>query len=215
MRSVITTARTIDEAIAKALAELDLPLESVSVEVLRKGNRSDHILPDDRNQVRVTEKMPPDTLEKARLYAEQLLHKMGINCNVTAKAHGKGMLLEIWNAPDGAVLIGYRGSTLNAIQYLVSQYMNKTLVPGVERTEIEVDTQDYRERRRRMLTKIIKEAMFKLESTGKEVELESMSDVDRKFVHLLIKENYPDLTTTSIGEGESRHIVLGKYKLEY
>jgi spoIIIJ-associated protein len=213
MRTIEVTGNTVDEAIANALAEINLPLESVIVQILDKGARGSDEEEERLAKIRVSEKPSPENGIKAKDFLKTLLSLMGIQCEVTYKIHGNSILLEVWNVPDGGILIGYRGVTLNALQCLVNQFMNKNWKPGEERVDVEVDTQEYRQRRKRMLSRMVNDAIAKIESTGKSVELEPMFDVDRKFVHILIRDR-KGITSVSEGEGESRHIILSKENQE-
>lgn len=213
MRTIEVSGPTVDEAIANALEEINLPLESVIIQILDKGNRGTEDGEGTPAKIRVSEKPSSENGIKAKEFLNTVLTLMGIQCEVTYKIRGNTILLEVWNVPDGGILIGYRGVTLNALQCLINQYMNKSWKPGEERVDVEVDTQEYRQRRKRMLTRMVNDAVSRVFTTGKPVELEPMFDVDRKFVHLLVRDK-EGILSISEGDGETRHVVLSKENQE-
>jgi spoIIIJ-associated protein len=210
MRMIEITGKTVDEAIANAALELSLPIEQIRIDILDNGTAATAENEAVPARIRAIEKLSPQVAEKARLYVEELLKKMGLPANVTHKITREDkMRLEIWNASDGGALIGYRGNTLNAIQYLVNQFVNRGWQPGQERVDIEVDTQNYRQRRQRMLSNMVNDAVNKVQTIGRPVELEPMCDVDRKFVHLMVRD-IANVTSESMEEGEKRRVVISK-----
>ena len=209
MRSTIATGRTVDEAILNGTEELGLSPDSVTVEIISRGDRTQSDSEEPQAKVRVSEKISTELVEKARSFLADLIKQMKFSGDVTGKSQGKCISLEIWNSAEGSILIGYRGITLNALQHLVGQYMNRDWKPGQDRIEIRVDTQDYRQRRERLLSKMAMDAVKKARITGQAVSLETMNDVDRKFVHLLVKD-LDDMESNSQGDGDERHIVISK-----
>ena len=206
MRTIESTGKTVDEAISVALQELNLSLSDVKIEILEEGNR-DLEIPTAR--VRVSEKVKSEIGNKAGSILKELLSKMGMSADVIVIEEGDTIRLDIRNTPHGALLIGFRGKTLNSLQYLVHQMVNRNGTPDEQRYDIEVDIQDYRERRRKLLSRMATEAIGKVDLTGKPVELEPMSAYDRKYIHMLVKDEV-GFSTTSMGEGQDRHIVISK-----
>lgn len=209
MQSIEKNGKTVDEAIAAALDELNLPLTEVRVEILDKGSTGGS-----EAKVRVSKKVKSEIGAKSAAQLKELLEKMGMRSEVVVHEEGSTIRLEIHNEQDSAILIGFRGKTLNSLQYLVNQLLGKSRTEEEQRFDIEVDIQDYRARRRRLLTRMVEEAIGKVELTGKPVELEPMSAYDRKFIHMIVKDE-EGLTSASEGEGQDRHIVIAKGTYEF
>lgn len=106
---------------------------------------------------------------------------------------------------NASVYIGHRGETLDAIQYLVSQYINKD-VEG-EHLRVTVDADFYRERRKRTLTALAKKIAGNAYATRKEIALEPMNSYERRIIHAAL-QNSNVATTRSEGEGKDRHVVI-------
>ncbi|MCD8211523.1 MAG: protein jag, partial [Oscillospiraceae bacterium] len=105
---------------------------------------------------------------------------------------------------DMGVLIGKRGQTLDALQYLTNLAVNKRLDTYVK---IKLDTEDYRRRRKETLENLAKNIAGKVKRTGKDVELEPMNPYERRVIHFALQgDKY--VTTHSEGEGPERHVVV-------
>ncbi len=105
---------------------------------------------------------------------------------------------------DMGVLIGKRGQTLDALQYLTNLVINKRLDTY---TKVKLDTEDYRRRRKETLENLAKNVAYKVKRTGKEVELEPMNPYERRVIHFAL-QNDRYVTTHSEGEGPGRHVVV-------
>lgn len=104
---------------------------------------------------------------------------------------------------DPAFLIGHRGQTLHAIQYLMNVVFSNPLDK-----RIQVDVGDYRAKRDEAMHNRVAEVARQVRETGKRVALEPMSSGERKAVHQHIADTYPDLQTYSTGEDPERHLVI-------
>jgi spoIIIJ-associated protein len=105
---------------------------------------------------------------------------------------------------DSALLIGKRGQTLEAIQYVVEKIANKK---RTERIKIIVDVEGYLESRKDNLEKLAKRLAEKANKVGKPMTIEQMNSHDRRIVHLLLKKNN-NVRTQSIGEGHYRKLMI-------
>jgi spoIIIJ-associated protein len=105
---------------------------------------------------------------------------------------------------DSALLIGKRGQTLEAIQYIVEKITNKK---RTERVKIIVDVEGYLESRKENLEKLAKRLAEKANKVGKPMTIEQMNSHDRRIVHLLLKKNN-NVRTQSIGEGHYRKLMI-------
>ena len=126
MKSVEVSAKTVDAAVADALAQLDATQDQVIIEVLDEGSKGFlGLLGAKDARVRVTMRdLVAEKAERAKEFLLQLLEKMGVNATVEAKSSDDTIELEMSGKNIGLV-IGRRGATLDAIQYIVSLYANK------------------------------------------------------------------------------------------
>ena len=106
--------------------------------------------------------------------------------------------------PDMGVLIGKRGQTLDSLQYLVSLVVNKTKGNYIR---VKVDTEDYRERRKKTLENLAKNLSYKVKRTRRPVTLEPMNPYERRVIHSTL-QNDKYVTTHSEGEEPYRRVVI-------
>ncbi len=108
------------------------------------------------------------------------------------------------NGGNSAVLIGKRGQTLDAIQYLVDKIVNSK---RKERVALQVDVEGYLEKRRVSLEKTAARLAEKVKKTGKPATLGQMNSHDRRIIHVALK-NDSKVRTQSMGEGIVRKLVI-------
>jgi spoIIIJ-associated protein len=101
-------------------------------------------------------------------------------------------------------LIGRKGERLSALQHLVNLMLSREMGTW---TRVLVDVEDYRGRRERQLREIAERAAARVVETGKMLQLEPMPALERRWVHLALKDR-PDVATQSIGEEPNRRIVV-------
>ena len=105
---------------------------------------------------------------------------------------------------DIALIIGKRGQTLDAVQYLA----NAVVTAGCDQPiPVQIDAQGYRDRRAGQLEKIADRAVSEVQRRGRKVELEPMTSSERKVVHLYLKD-HPDVETASTGREPNRRLVV-------
>jgi len=148
----------------------------------------------------------------ARQALAGLLKHMSISAEVVIKQPTSIMLEEGRPKPvvldivgdDLGVLIGRRGETLAALQYLVRLMVNRQTRRWVN---VVVDVEGYKERRERQLQQLAERTAERVVSTQKSVVLEPMPAYERRIIHLTLRE-HPQVTTHSIGEGENRKVMI-------
>lgn len=105
---------------------------------------------------------------------------------------------------DIALIIGKRGQTLDAIQYLANAVVSSNCELSIP---VSIDAEGYRERRAGQLEKLADRAVSDVLERGRRVEMESMTASERKVVHLYLKD-HPDVETNSTGREPNRRIVV-------
>lgn len=201
MREAVGTGKTVEEAIEVALAELNIEREQAEISILElptKGLLG--ILPGKNAKVHVKELYDPSAF--AAEWVEQLLSKMTINARVSARQSLDSVEVEITGNNLGA-LIGRRGQTLDALQYLTTLALNKN---GTDFMPVMVDVGDYRKKRQETVEKSALAALSKVLKTGRKVVLNPMTPAERRLVHMILSEE--DVATYSIGEEPRRKVVI-------
>jgi len=142
---------------------------------------------------------------------ENLIQLMGLEAEVVSRepvtaGDGIGMIEAVLDVEgdDLGVLIGRRGQTLVALQYLLNLIVSKQLD---RRVSFGVDVDGYRKRREEALVGLAKRMATRVRSTGRSVTLEPMPPNERRIVHLALADD-PAVMTVSIGEGEARKVAI-------
>lgn len=153
-----------------------------------------------KKQREVTEK----SLEDAKYFAENLIWMMGLSdAKVNVVNSGKSVDVDVSGSRMG-LLIGKRGDTLDAVQYLTSIYVNKEKNSYIK---VNVDTENYRSKREETLVKLARSLERRVIREGSAVTLEPMSPNERRIIHSAL-QNSSNVKTYSIGEEPHRKVVV-------
>jgi len=145
-----------------------------------------------------------DAIAYAKRYLEDLLSFFGLNTDVYATSEdGEVIELNIPSTHLNGFLIGQRGETMRALQFLVSSALKNQ---NYEYTRVNIDVADYKKQRAERLAKTTEEWIKQVQETGKPYEVRPMNAADRRVVHRVAAE--AGLSSESVGEGRDRHIVL-------
>ncbi|MGB2584453.1 MAG: RNA-binding cell elongation regulator Jag/EloR [Dehalococcoidia bacterium] len=212
MERVEISAKSEEEAVDIALAELGMSRSEVEVVVLKKGRGGLFGLGSEEVRVRVTplELLSDEDVDvggMAKGVLENLLDLTGITASVTLGMEGgedqAAITLDI-EGEDLGVLIGRRGETLSSLQYLVNLIISRHLK---SRVGVVVDVEGYRQRRYESLRLLARRMADQVRSTGRSVTLESMPASERRIIHIELRDS-PYVITQSIGQGEGRKIAI-------
>jgi spoIIIJ-associated protein len=149
---------------------------------------------------------PADESELAadvRGLVERIVEELGVRGRVVVREGADGLHVDCVGG-DAGMLIGRYGQTIDAVQYIVNAIVARR---GGERVEVTVDAAGYRERRRAMLERIAVRSAERARSEGAPVELEAMTAVERKVVHVRLKE-FDGVETSSEGTEPNRYVVV-------
>jgi spoIIIJ-associated protein len=141
-------------------------------------------------------------IAKQRL--EELVSFFGANVSADADETDDGIELSIAGSPSTPRLIGHRGETLRAIEYLLNQ-MVKRIDPAAPR--VLVDVAGYKQARKESLQELASEVAKRVIDSGEEEELKPMNPAERRIVHMTLRE-IEGIDTESRGDGPNRHIVV-------
>jgi len=215
---VEATGETVGEAKWAALRELELrhpgvDKSAVRFEVVTEGERG--LLGVGYAPARVLASVPEDALDAAesdaselavevRMLVGRIIAALGVDGRVDLHEDDDTITVTCSGA-DVALLIGRHGQTIDAVQYLLNAISHRAY--GDERKEVVVDAAGYRERRRVTLEALAERTAQSVVATGERVELEPMTAVERKVVHLRLKE-LEGVQTTSEGTEPNRYVVV-------
>ena len=141
----------------------------------------------------------------AAIFLSDLLKNMKIEATVQAAETDDGLRLNILSDTDG-LLIGRRGETLDALQYIVSLYLNKDRKENGYR-RVSVDTEGYRQRREETLRRLARKNAVKVAKTGRSVAMEPMNPYERRVLHSAL-QSFKGVTTHSEGEEPNRRVII-------
>jgi spoIIIJ-associated protein len=149
----------------------------------------------------------PEALAAGKEILEELMRHIGFAVKVEVET-GDTSRLNVVADPDGrealGSLIGRKGERLSALQHLVNLMLSRRMG---EWTRVLVDVEDYRGRRERQLRDLATRAAARVEETGKMIQLEPMPALERRWIHLALRD-HPQVATQSIGEEPNRRIVV-------
>ncbi len=217
MESLEISAKTVEEAIQRALEQLGVSREEVEVSVVREGRSGILGLGAEEAVVSVKPLVPLPKKESAIAEAansalERLLTLMGVAGSIVPQAlplveggeeATASVALNI-KGDDLGILIGRRGQTLSCLQYIVRLivgHQTKVWVPIV------IDVEGYKQRRYQALQAFARNMAEQVKAKKAPFTLEPMPAYERRIIHLALAD-HPDVTTQSIGQGEARRVVI-------
>jgi spoIIIJ-associated protein len=219
---VEATGETVGEAKWQALRELErlapgLDKSAVHFEVVAEGERGLLGVGYAPARVVATVQVPsapptarPATTEESPAAADlrevltRIVDGLGVQCRVDI-SEDEDTVSGVLTGGDLGLVIGRHGQTIDAIQYVVNAIAYRTY--GDDRKDVIVDAAGYRERRRETLEALAIRSADRAKSTGEPVELEPMSSVERRIVHLRLQDE-PGVATRSEGEEPYRYVVV-------
>ncbi len=160
-------------------------------------------------KVEIVSKERPENLvpvaEHAAIdFLKEVTEKMGLSLNITAMMNEECIYIDI-DGKDSGTIIGKRGQTLDAVQYLTSLVVNKG--ENKKYIRVVVDAENYRSKRERTLEQLAERLADKVIRTKKSVRLEPMNPYERKVIHATLQAN-PNVTTRSEGEEPYRRVII-------
>ncbi len=146
-----------------------------------------------------------DTLQgRAQQFLLELTKRMGVSVQVDVTMNAEGQMTATMYGDTLGILIGRRGETLDALQYLTSLQVNHG---QAEYTRVTLDTENYRAKREEALTRLASRMASRAVKTGRKVSLEPMNPYERRILHASLQGN-PNVSTHSEGDEPYRHVVV-------
>ena len=208
MTTIEITAKTPEEAIEIALKELDAERGEVEIDVVSRGKSGILGIGSEPARVRVTLlEQTPDVVKVATEILDNILSKLGVSAVsslVQAESEDLGGPVFEIEGDDSGLLIGRRGETLRALQFMVKFIAGRQLG---ERVNLMIDVEGYQQRRYDSLANLAQRVAQRVASNGRSITLEPMPPNERRIIHMTLSE-HASVTTESIGAGNERQVVV-------
>jgi spoIIIJ-associated protein len=196
MSSIEIEAKTTQEAIEKACNHFNLREEELDIEVLESRSTGIFgIVGNKKARIRVTPK-GDSGIVVAQETLKRIISLISADTSISAEKRGDDIILNIQGNNTG-ILIGQKGKTLEALEFIVNKAVNKT---SKKRVRVIVDSENYRKRREEALRTLAFRMGEKAKRTRKTVTTDPISPRDRRIVHLALKGD-SQISTKSQGEG--------------
>lgn len=232
MKSVEKTGKTVEEAFAAALQVLEVTAEQVEMVVLEEPSKGlfgfigakparvavtvkieAPIIPSEgtptiaEKQFGKTDFNDTASLEAAETFLQNVFQAMKLAVTIERKSSDGAVVFNL-RGRDLGVLIGKRGQTLDALQYLTTLAANRN---SDSRQKIVIDVEDYRQRRAETLMRLAERLADKVKRQGEPVVLEPMTPMERKIIHMALQDDRR-ISTYSEGEEPNRKVVIALKK---
>lgn len=204
MDMIEVSAKTVSDAITEACQKLGVTSDKLDYQVVEEG--SSGFLGIGAKPAVIKAAVKKSSVEEvARVFLNDVFQAMNMEVAIDIKYNEeeKNMDIEL-SGNEMGVLIGKRGQTLDALQYLTNLAVNKN---SEEYVKVKIDTEDYRKRRRETLENLAKNIAYKVKRTKRPVSLEPMNPFERRVIHSTL-QNDKFVTTHSEGEEPYRHVVV-------
>jgi len=205
MRSVVKVSKTIDDAVEEALIELDVDKNNIEIEVLEEPSRGLLGFIGAKDAV-VKVSVVNDPFQLADEFMSRILFEMGLSGITDIKKEKDILFVDIKgvNPKEMGIVIGRRGSTLDAIQYLLSLVVNKDMDNYLR---VVLDINEYRKKREATLERLAYKMAKKAQKNKRVVKLEPMNPYERRIIHAAL-QNVDYITTHSEGDEPYRRVVI-------
>ncbi|MGH7800332.1 MAG: RNA-binding cell elongation regulator Jag/EloR [Thermodesulfobacteriota bacterium] len=204
--------KTVSEAIISGCEALGVSREEVDVEVLDEGSKGVLGIGGKSARVKITVKRT-DVSEKglrAKKSLESILGFFVSTYSVLLGETSEVIKLDIKSGDETGLLIGRRGETLKAMEFIVGKIAWRFSENGMEK-RISIDVEGYKKRREENIAKMVKEVAKKVRSSGRPITLDSMPASERKIAYIALK-NEDGIRIETRGEGEEKRITINPLK---
>jgi len=211
MRQVEITAPTVEEAVASALAELGVSRDQAIIEVLSEGKPGVFGLGREDARIRAAVKENDHAVNVARDTLTDLLNRLDLLADVQAEAgtvadeeeQAQPIVLDI-NGEELGILIGRRGQTLAALQYILRLMVTQKLALPVP---LVLDVNGYKKRRYDSLRTLAQHIAEQVAVSQRSFALEPMPAYERRIIHMALAD-HQSVITQSVGFGDARKVTV-------
>ena len=195
------SAKTKEEAIALALAELGANESEAVIEVIEEGSKGFLGIGSKDAVVKVS--VNPNCSKRAEDFLSKIFELTGEEVNVETTTDGDTLKVNV-SGPDMGFVIGKRGETHDALQHLTSLVVNRG---DNEFLKVSLDAENYREKRNEALESLAHKLANKVVRTRRNTPLEPMNSYERRIIHSALQD-HESVTTYSVGQGINRKVVI-------
>lgn len=197
------SGKTLEEALESALNKFQTTSDNLEYHVLEEGSKG--ILGFGAKPVVIEVSLKKeDPVLKTKEFLRNLLDKMGMMAEIRVKEEDEAIRVNL-AGPKMGLIIGYRGETLDSLQYITNLALNRNRNENYKR--IIIDTEGYRVKREETLKKLAEKTAWKVSKYGKSIRLDPMNPYERRIIHSRLQE-YPNVKTHSEGEEPFRKVVV-------
>ena len=203
MKSIEVEGKNIEDALEKALNELNTTKEKINFEIIDPGAKGlFNVIGFKPARIRVS--MKYDYIEEARKFIANILKCVGLTAEISITEKDDAININLYGKKMG-LIIGYRGETLDSIQYLLSLVVNKS--HDIPHKKVILVTENYRSKREETLKGVAIKSANRVIKTRKTLKLEPMNPYERRIIHFALQDNNL-VNTYSEGEEPFRRIVI-------
>ena len=203
MKTLEMTGKNVNEALENALKSLNLTEDRVEYEVLDEGSKGFLNLIGTK-PAKILVKVKKDYKEEVRLFLRNILNSMRVQAEIRIKEENDIIHIDL-TGPKMGIIIGYRGETLDALQYLTSLVVNKD--HNLHYKKVVLDTENYRKKREETLIRVAEKTAYKVKKIRRPYKLEPMNPYERRIIHSALQDN-EYVYTFSEGEEPHRRVVV-------
>ena len=201
MKQLEAAGKTFNEALTAGLAQMGLDLDQVDYEILDEGAKGFLGIGMRPVRIRLTQKDSPAI--RAEEFLSQVTRLIGLDVSFETEQEEEALKINMVGENQG-ILIGHRGETLDALQYLCSLRVNKD---RDEYIRVTLDTENYRAKREQTLINLANRMAQKAVRSGRRMAMEPMNPYERRIMHSALQGN-EQVTTHSEGEDPNRRVVI-------
>lgn len=205
MKSVVKLGKTVDEAVQEALIELNAKEEDVEIEIIEEPSKGFLGLIGTKDAT-VKVSVVYDPKEIADVFLTKVLNSMDIDAAIIIKRKDDKLFIDITDisSTDKGIVIGKRGNTLDAIQYLLNIAINRNKDSYIK---VIIDIEGYRDKREQTLIRLASKMAEKSKHTKRPIKLEPMNPYERRIIHFALQK-VQNVTTYSEGKEPYRRVVI-------
>ena len=229
MNSMQFSGKNVEDALQTALKELQVTKDKITYKVIEEGSKGilgligskpaiiqvdviqEEVAEVKENLQDSSEEIPTETVTVSRNHKEEavqflngVFEKMDIEAEVNASLEDNILKVDI-SGPKMGLVIGYRGETLDSLQYLTSLVVNKNRED--EYIRVILDTEGYRRKREETLERLAEKTAYKVKKYRRSMMLEPMNPYERRIIHSKLQQ-IDGITTRSVGEEPFRRVVI-------
>jgi len=196
------SAKSVNDAIELALAELEVSKDEADIEIIDEGSKG--FLGIGAKEAKVCVSIKEPEIKSIKVFLGEIFSAMNVDVEINVKKNEENGISVDIKGEDMGIIIGHRGDTLDALQYLTSLIVNHDSEKYIKVT---MDTENYREKRTEVLISLSNRLAENVAKSGKKKTLEPMNPYERRVIHANLQDN-PLVSTYSIGDEPYRKVVI-------